>query len=168
MKNRNIIVLMLILALAVFTTVAQSTQQFQTPYDDTISPVDTLASYYNAIENHDYLRAYNYWQSAPRTYADFVNGFADTVSIQLIVEPPTFIGIAAGSSYVEIPTVLIAEHTDGTVHTYAGCFVTRKSNLEPPAIPEEDTWHLYSANILEVANSSSIPALLANGCQPNG
>lgn len=167
MKNRYMLVLMLVLAFVVFSTVAQSTQ-FQAPYDDTISPVDTLASYYNAIENHDYLRAYNYWQTAPRTYMDFVNGFADTVSIQLIVEPPTQVEVAAGSAYVEIPTVLIAEHTDGTQHTYAGCFVTRKYNLQPPAIPEEDTWHLYSAHILEVSNNASIPALLGSGCEPAG
>ena len=137
------------------------------PFENLDSPVDLLASYYNAINRQEYQRAYSYWESPPRPYNAFANGFADTASVQLIVQPPTYYGGAAGSLYVSIPTVLIAQHYDGTQLTFAGCFVTRKSNLRPPDIPQEDVWHLYSAEIAQVPNNSDIPTLLAQACQPS-
>ena len=134
-------------------------------YDNPNSPVDLLASYYNAINRGEYQRAYNYWENAPTdSYSSFANGFADTLSAQLIVQPPTFIDAGAGNLHVAIPVVLLAQHTDGTQHMYAGCIVTHKSNLHPPDIPQEDVWHLSSADIFEVALTASIPSLLANGC----
>lgn len=138
-------------------------------YDNLDSPIDLLASYYNAIERNEFARAYGYWGewgSAPLEYSEFVVGFSETTSIQLIVQPPIRVGVAAGSAYVEIPTVLLAEHKDNTSHVFAGCFVTRRSNLQPPAIPEEDVWHLYSADIIEIVDEDySIPTLLAEACE---
>jgi hypothetical protein len=149
--------------------VAQSSPVEQGPaaqeYENLTSPVDLLASYYNAVNRQEYERAYSYWQAPPNDYDSFAAGYADTASVQLIVQPPTRIEGAAGSVYVEIPTVLIAQHNDGSAHTFAGCIVTRKSNLHPPDIPEEDVWHLYQALISEVPNNSAIPTLLAQGCQ---
>jgi hypothetical protein len=69
------------------------------------------------------------------------------------------------SLYAEIPAALIALHKDGSRHTFAGCFVTRKSNLQPPDIPEEDIWHLYQAQVEAAPNGAAIPALLAQVCQ---
>lgn len=145
-------------------TSADVNSQIVEPFEDLNSPVGLLASYYNAINRQEYQRAYAYWESPPNSYDDFVNGFADTASVQVIVEPPRRYGGAAGSLYVDIPTVLIALHTDGTQLTYAGCFVTRRSNLQPPDIPEPDVWHLYSADITAVPNDSAIPTLLSQAC----
>ncbi|MCC6457530.1 MAG: hypothetical protein IT328_21415 [Caldilineaceae bacterium] len=144
--------------------IAQTPSQMQA-YENLASPVDLLASYYNAVNRQEYERAYGYWQAPPNDYDTFAAGYADTAGVQLIVQPPTRIEGAAGSLYVEIPTVLIAQHNDGSTHTFAGCIVTRKSNLHPPDIPEEDVWHLYQALISEVPNNSAIPTLLAQGCQ---
>lgn len=137
----------------------------EAPYENLNSPVDLLASYFNAINHQEYQRAYGYWENPPNPYDEFVQGFADTANIQLIVQPPTRISGAAGSLYVETPTVLIAHHQDGSQHTFAGCFVTRKSNLQPPDIPQEDVWHLYQAQVASVPNDAAIPALLAQACQ---
>jgi hypothetical protein len=133
-------------------------------YEELSSPVALLASYFDAINQQDYERAYSYWTAAPLDYASFAAGYGDTASVRLIVQPPTRIEGAAGTLYVEIPTVLIAQHNDGSTHTFAGCIVTRKSNLQPPAVPEEDVWHIYQARLEEVANNASIPNLLADGC----
>jgi hypothetical protein len=132
-------------------------------YENLTSPVDLLSSYYDAINLQEYERAYSYWQEPPLDYASFASGYVETASVQVIVQPPTRIEGAAGSLYVEIPAVLIAQHTDGSVHTFAGCVVTRKSNL-PAATPEEDVWHIYQARLAEVANNAAIPALLDQGC----
>jgi hypothetical protein len=148
------------------TSASQSTSEpVQEAYENLISPVDLLASYYNGINRQEYQRAYGYWENPPNSYEEFVSGFADTASVQLIVQPPTRIEGAAGSLYVEIPAVLIALHKDGSVHTFAGCFVIRKSNLQPPDIPEEDVWHLYQAQVEETPSETTIPALLTQACQ---
>jgi hypothetical protein len=141
---------------------AQDTQ----PYENLISPVDLLSSYYNAINLQDYERAYSYWQSPPLDYNTFAAGYNDTTSVQLIVQPPTRIDPGAGNLYAGIPTLLVAQHSDGSTHTYGGCIVTHKSNLHPPDIPQEDVWHLYQAQLEEVANNVNIPALLAAACAP--
>jgi hypothetical protein len=133
-------------------------------YENLMSPVDLLASYFNGINRQEYQRAYGYWESPPNSYDEFVAGFTDTTNVQLIVQPPTRIEGAAGSLYVEIPAVLIALHRDGSQHTFAGCFVTRKSNLQPPDISEEDVWHLYQAQVEAVSNEAAILALLAQAC----
>ena len=144
----------------------QGTQP-QEAFEDLDSPVGLLASYYNAINLQDYQRAYNYWETPLEPFDEFAAGFADTASVQVIVQPPTRVSGAAGSSYVEIPTVLIAHHHDGAEKMYVGCFVTRTSNLQPPDIPQEDVWHLYGADVTEVPTDSSIPALLGEAC-PGG
>ena len=133
-------------------------------FEDLTNPVALLASYYNAITLQDYQRAYNYWETPREPFEEFVSGFADTASVQVIVEPPTRYSGAAGSLYVDIPTVLIAQHHDGGQVTFAGCFIARKSNLQPPDIPEPDVWHLYNANLTEVTGQANIPALLAEAC----
>jgi hypothetical protein len=164
MKILKFSLITLMFALSIFASA--QTPEPEPAYENLESPVDLLASYYNAINLQEYERAYSYWQTAPRDYDDFVSGFADTLSVQVIVQPPTRIGAAAGSRYVEIPTVLIAEHDDETQHVFAGCFVTRRSNLQPPDIPEEDVWHLYRADLEEISEPVDIPALLSEACAP--
>ena len=54
-------------------------------YDNPNSPVDLLASYYNAIDRQEYQRAYGYWEMPPSSYDQFAQGYADTASVELIV-----------------------------------------------------------------------------------
>ncbi len=59
--------------LALWTPVSAQTPVPQPlAYDNPNSPVDLLASYYNAINRGEYQRAYNYWQNAPAdSYTSF-------------------------------------------------------------------------------------------------
>ncbi|NLX09535.1 MAG: META domain-containing protein [Chloroflexi bacterium] len=135
------------------------------PFEDVDSPVGLLASYYNAINRQDYQRAYGYWETPAEPFDQFASGFADTVSARVIIEPPMRYEGAAGSLYASIPTVLIAQRTDGTQATFSGCFVARRPNLRPPDISaEQDVWRLYSADLVEVPNDSAIPLLLSQAC----
>jgi hypothetical protein len=78
-------------------------------YANRDTPIDLLASFYNAINRQEYERAYGYWENPPDSYADFVRGYQDTVSVQLIVQPPAWLEGAAGSSYANVPTALVAQ-----------------------------------------------------------
>jgi heat shock protein HslJ len=137
----------------------------QEPYEVLSSPVEMLASYFNAVNRREYERAYGYWQTPSNTLAEFARGYAETVSVRLIVEPPTVIDGAAGSLYAEIPAVLIALQRDGSRRIFAGCYVTRKSNLRPPDAPKEDVWHIYKAKMRPAAGNASVAQLLAQPCR---
>ena len=134
------------------------------PYENLNSPVDTLASYFNAVNRREYRRAYGYWETPPGALQDFARGYAETASVQLIVEPPTVIEGAAGSLYVKIPAALVARQRDGSQRIFAGCYVARKANLRPPDIQKGDVWHIYRATMKPVSAGAAIPQLLAQPC----
>lgn len=135
-----------------------------TAYNNTDTSVDLLASFYNAINLQDYQRAYGYWQSPPSSYDDFMHGYANTASVQLIVQPPTFTDAGAGNLHEQVPTVLIATQRDGSEQRFSGCYTTHKINLHPPDVPKEDTWHISQAAIAAVTADASIPDLLRQAC----
>ena len=131
----------------------------QAAYDRPISPVDLLASFYNAVDRQEYQRAYGYWESPPSSYDDFVRGYQDTASVRLIVEPPTRIEGAAGSLYAQVPTVLIATKRDGSQQIFAGCYTTRASNVGPQPFP----WRINQASVAPAAGVG-VAALLLGAC----
>ncbi len=143
----------------------QSSAEQQQPYENLKSPVELLASYYNAVNSREYERAYRYWETSPGKIEDFARGFAATATVQLIVQPPTRLEGAAGSLYAEVPTVIVARHRDGSDHVFAGCYVTRKSNSSPADIPKEEVWRIYKASVLPVTGAVIIPKLLAQACR---
>ena len=143
----------------------QSPKSAEQRYENLDSPVELLASFYNAVNAKEYERAYRYWETPPGSLEDFARGYGETAGVQLIVEPPTHISGAAGSLYSEVPTVLVARQRDGSERIFVGCYVTRKSNLSPSDIPKEEVWRIYRASISPVAADSAIPKLLAQACR---
>ena len=121
------------------------------------SPAELLASFYNAINRQEYQRAYGYWETPPSPYDQFAQGYADTASVQLIVQPPTFIDAGAGNLHAAIPTVLVATKRDGSQQRFGGCYTTHKVNIQP------DVWHLSQAQIAPLDASASIPAAAGAG-----
>ncbi|HWS99851.1 MAG TPA: META domain-containing protein [Pyrinomonadaceae bacterium] len=142
-----------------------SSKSAEQRYEDMNSPVALLASFYNAVNAKEYERAYRYWETPPGRLEDFARGYAETASVQLIIEPPTLIEGAAGSLYSEVPAVIVARQRDGSERIFAGCYVTRKSNLRPSDIPKEEVWRIYRASISPVTADSAIPKLLAQACR---
>ena len=137
---------------------------FLPKWDQGAQPVDVIFSYYNAIVNKDYQRAYNYWESPPQSYDDFVAGFADTASAFVALIPPEFIEGAMGSQYAAIPTFIIARQSDGSEPTFAGCFATRRPN--PEMIGEVRPWRIYSATVAAVPNNSTDAHILLHQPAP--
>src|SRR2546427_10242 len=56
-------------------------------YDNRASPIDLLASFYNAVNRQEYARAYGYWETPPSSYDQFAAGYANTAAVQLIAQP---------------------------------------------------------------------------------
>jgi hypothetical protein len=133
-------------------------------YEDLSSPVTLLASFYDAVNSKDYERAFGYWGTPPGAFRDFARGYADTSGVRLIVEPPTRVEGAAGSLYAEVPVVLIARRRDNSERVFAGCYVTRRSNLRPTDAPKDEVWRIHSAKVSPAASGAAVPKLLAQAC----
>jgi hypothetical protein len=77
-------------------------------------------------------------------------------------------GAAAGNLYYAVPAVLRATHTDGTVWTFAGCYLLhlgQPANLgAPPFIPMA----VQAANVQPAADSTELPLMAAQACQELG
>jgi heat shock protein HslJ len=114
-------------------------------------PVSMLASYYRLINARDYRRAYRLWESPTDSYDQFVRGFADTERVRVFFEPPARLEGAAGSSYVEVPTILIASRTRGD-RTFTGCYVLRRSNVS-----DNRGWRIYRASLTPSNRGISAP-----------
>jgi hypothetical protein len=134
-------------------------------YEDRGSPVSLLASYYNAVNRREYARAWGYWGSPPNpSYEDFVQGYADTAAVLLVVRPPTVFEGAAGSVYAEVAVLLVATHVDGSRHAFVGCYATRQDN--PFIEGAREGWWLHSAEVAPTPGDSTDATLLLGACAP--
>ncbi len=135
--------------------------EFNSQYD----PVSLVGSYYNAITLGDYHRAYTYWQSAPGgvSEARFAQGFSDTTNVYTLVRLPIIEDAGAGNVYAAVPTLVTATHRDGTTVTYAGCFITHRTNVPVGNATEPDpNWYLQSGRLKQ--QSSYNLAALDDAC----
>jgi hypothetical protein len=132
-------------------------------YEDRSGPLQLLVSYYNAINRREYQRAYGYWETPTSPYAQFVQGYADTQSVTLLVGTPATEG-AAGSTFGTVPVVLIAQHNNNTTQTFSGCYVTRRTNPGISPDPNAVLWRIYGATIQEAPANVPYATLLAQPC----
>ena len=121
-----------------------------TPLDTSRGPEEVVRAYYDAINAHDYQRAYAAWgDDGPPgrpTVRAFASGFAGTDSVHVVLGAPGRIEGAAGSRYMTIPVRVRAfEHGAGP-REFAGSYTVRRS-----VVPGSDTasrqWHLYAASL---------------------
>jgi heat shock protein HslJ len=125
---------------------------------DRNDPVATLSSYYDAINAKDFRRAYGYWESPTQSYEQFQRGFADTDRVRLLIEPPPRVEGAAGSSFAEISTVVIATTRNGSERIFAGCYTLRKSNVR------DTGWHIYRGELSQAPSGARVSRMLGQGC----
>jgi heat shock protein HslJ len=129
------------------------------PRDDRNDPLSTLASYYSAINERDYRRAYRFWDSPPQSFEQFARGFADTDRVRLLVDPSTRVEGAAGSVFAEIPTIVVATTRSGNERVFAGCYVMRRSNVQ------DRGWQIYRGDVSQVPSSTRLSRILSQGCR---
>ena len=118
-----------------FTSVALAEDRYS---DDRSSAADVVRSLYNAINLHQYARAYDYFSVPPaKDYATYEQGFADTARVDVITGE-VFSDGAAGSIYYSVPTAIKATDTKGKAKYFSGCYTVRAVNAsiqEPPFQP---------------------------------
>ena len=136
--------------------------------EDLSSPVALLTSYFGAIEEKDYARAFSYWETPPASTPDlasFEAGFAETANVALVLRLDVSMDGAAGSIYASLPTLLISTLSDGELQHFAGCYVTRQVNVPVGNATEPDpNWHLYDAEVEAITDISNGFTLLQDAC----
>ena len=129
------------------------------PQDDRSDPIATLSAYYDAINSRDFRRAFRFWESPPSSYEQFERGFADTDRVRLLIEPPPRVEGAAGSSFAEISTIVVATTRNGNERVFAGCYTLRRSNVR------DRGWQIYRGDVSVVSSSARMSRVLAQGCR---
>lgn len=114
----------------IFPTV--SIAQELTYMDDRSGPKVLIQSYYNAINNRDYPRAYSYWGTPPTDFDTWSKGFATTKHVSVMFGP-TNDDPGAGSQYWALPVAISSLGTDGKVTVFSGCYEI--SLVDPGNVP---------------------------------
>jgi len=133
--------------------------------DDRSEPVAVVRSLFNAINRHEYLRAYSYWEtgSSVGDYGAYEAGYADTASVALTTGTATS-DSGAGQTYYLVPVTLDVTPTSGSHKIYVGCYEMHLSNpgiqTEPPFMP----MGVRAANVQLLPAGGDAAALMAHAC----
>jgi hypothetical protein len=112
---------------------------------------DIIRQYYEAINRHEYRRAFELWsgkgEASKQTFDDFRNGFAETAQANVLIDEKHIeIEGAAGSQYATVPVTISARMSGGHEQIYRGKYVLRRSMVDG-ATTEQRSWRIYSAEI---------------------
>ena len=111
--------------------------------------VQLIRNYYRWINQKKYQGAFNIWEKREDGYAangqsfeKFAGGFSDTASVSVEIGAPGEIEGAAGSNYIEIPVIILAQTKSGQAQKFAGAYTMRSSNMA-----DDRSWYIYSAKV---------------------
>ncbi len=136
------------------------------PYlDDRSDAEQLIRSLYNAVNRHEYARAYDYFVTPPsKSYEAYVKGYEDTETVDVLTGTVTSDG-AAGSIYYIVPTAIRAKGKSGTSY-FAGCYTIKAVNgaiQDPPSRPLQ----IQSAKLKPSTEGDYTTNSLPD-CAPNG
>jgi hypothetical protein len=126
-----------------------------------------MESYVNALNRHEYARAYGYWDEGANigSFEDFEAGYADTQAVTLTTGTIMSEG-AAGSLFYVAPVTLRAATSTGE-QVFAGCYTL---HLSQPAIQAEPPFRpmaIRFADVEEVPAGADPGPLMAAACPPS-
>jgi hypothetical protein len=134
--------------------------------DDRSTPQGVILSLFNAINRHEYLRAYSYWEDTAEnlpSFEQFQQGYQDTDHVDVNLG---LVGgdAGAGQLYYTVPVVLKSESTSGDLQTYAGCYTL---HLGQPGIQGEPPFQplgIRAGTLQTEDNSADSADLLVHAC----
>jgi hypothetical protein len=165
MKNELAATLILVLSAGA----AASAQPVEAPYLDNRSDAAAVVkSLYNAINRHEYARAWDYFGDTKPAgdFDTFVKGYENTQSVEVETGAVSEEG-AAGSVFFSVPVAIRAIGADKSEKIFSGCYTLRQLNAgaqEPPFTPiriEQGELKLTGE-----AFEKAVPASCGNGPLP--
>src|SRR5690606_18328597 len=129
------------------------------------TPTALIESLYNAINRHEFARAYSYWQKGPDLppFETFASGYRETARTRLHTGKVTSEG-AAGSVYYTVPVAVRSVYRDGTTVVFAGCYTVRLADPKIQDEPPFQPMHIVSGKLLRARGrtSQAVPEFCAN------
>jgi len=140
------------------------------PYlDDRSDAAAVIKSLFNAINLHQYARAYSYWDDTPQRvpFTQFEAGYQDTASVQITLGA---IGVDAGAGnlYAPVPIMFSAKTTSGAAQTFVGCYLLHLSQPGIQGVLPFRPWGIQSAAVQLVANNANAVDLMSHVCDNFG
>ena len=130
--------------------------------DDRSTASQLILSLYNAINRHEYARAYGYWINPASTLGNFTtyaNGYQNTASVKLVFGQITG-DAGAGQLYFTVPVLLKTTAQNGTRSNFAACYVVHQSQPAnfgaPPFNPMSIDRGQAKASDLNASDSSAL------------
>lgn len=136
--------------------------------DDRSTPAALLLSYVNAINRHEYIRAYSYWISPANnlgTLDNYSNSYSNVASEAITLGGVSSEG-AAGSVYYTVPVVFSDTMTDNSISKYSGCYVLRLPQPANYGEPPIQPMNIDRGSKTLASGSASDTDLLAAACSP--
>ena len=134
--------------------------------DDRSTPATLLYSLANAINRHEFIRAYSYW-STPFDYIGlleaFANNYASTSSVQITMGDILSEG-AAGTIYYSAPVIMTFTNSDATVYRMSSCFLFRFPQPANFGEPPITLLHISKGGLNSVAADISDSDAIKTAC----
>lgn len=134
--------------------------------DDRSTAAALILSYTNAINRHEFVRAYSYWQDASgylgSLYAftsDMNNVFTETVVLGEVLSEG-----AAGSVYFTVPAAVTDSLSGGGTNKYAVCYMLRFPQPANYGAPPITPMHIVQYTKTSVSTSISDANVIAAAC----
>jgi hypothetical protein len=137
--------------------------------DDHSGPIEVLRSLFNAVNRHEYARAYSYWETGAGAgtlppFPQFEQGYADTAAVDLVTgEPQT--GVGAGQIYYQVPTTLRARQTGGGTQTFVGCYTLHLGQPAIQGVPPFQPLSIASAQVRVAPQGADTAGLMRQACR---
>jgi hypothetical protein len=135
--------------------------------DDRTDAVQVMRSLFNAVNRHEYLRAYSYWEPTAQglpAYDQFAQGYMDTQAVTLTVGTVSE-DAGAGQRYWTVPVKLLSTTTANVTQTFVACYTLHLGLPDAQAVPPYQPIGIRSAKVNTVANDADTAALMATICQ---
>lgn len=131
--------------------------------DDRSSPEAVVKSMYNAINRHEIVRAYSYWDGSTEVpdFGTFSHDYDSTYTVDLRIGARGSLG-AAGSVYFGIPVAIRTTDTLGQVAQFAGCYSLRQIQPGIQAQPPFRPIFIVSGHLKRV--KGALDAVLPRKC----
>lgn len=139
--------------------------------DDRSNPESLMESFVNALNRHEYLRAYSYWDAERAenlpSFADFEAGYANTEAVKLLIGE---IGgdAGAGNFYYTVPVTMEARLTSGENQLFVGCYLLHLSNPGVQGTPPFQPLGIESAFVQQLPAGSDTGAAMSTICEEGG
>lgn len=121
--------------LACVSTLPALTQDSTVYLDDRSSPEQLIRSLYNAINRHEFGRAYSYFETPPApTFEDYERGFGETAEVELVTGLPQE-DAGAGTVHYTLPVAIRSLSKSGEARVFAGCYTLTLSSPSAQTTP---------------------------------